>query len=358
MENLKLLGWNTYFEEQFKKYQNSGFLPARIIREDKERYILSNYDEIFAGEVTGKLLFESESNSELPKTGDWVTAQFFEDEKKAIIHKVLTRKSAFSRKAAGKQFEEQVIAANIDILFIVQSLDENFNLRRIERYLSSLLSGEIIPALIFNKTDLNSDLKFKGKMIMENFPGFTIFFTSAVSGSGINELQKFIRKGITCAFIGSSGVGKSSLINKLLGEELIQINEVRDADSKGRHTTTRRELFVIPSGGLIIDTPGMREFQLWESAGGVDSVFSEIEMLSNQCKFSNCTHTVEPGCAINEAVQAGELNLKRFESYKKLKKEEEYLRSKIDRDYFFERKEKEKRLHREIKKINKARRKF
>lgn len=358
MENLKYLGWNNFFKEQFNKFINSKFLPARVIREDKQRYILSNQNGLFTGEVTGKLLYDSTSISELPKTGDWVVVQYFDEENKAVIHYVLRRKSAFSRKAAGKNFNEQVIAANIDILFIVQSLDENYSLNRIERYLFSSLTGDIKPALIFNKTDIDADFHIKELEIINIFPNYSCFFISAKTGYGINNLNNFIRKGKTYAFVGSSGVGKSTIINTLLGEDKIKTQEVRLTDSKGKHTTARRELYIIPSGGLIIDTPGMREFQLWETANVTGSAFREIEELSLKCKFSNCTHTVEPDCAIKEALENGNLNIKRFESYNKLMKEEEYLKSKIDKESFLERKEKAKKLHKEIKRINKGRKKF
>ncbi len=358
MEHLKFLGWNRFFEEKFSKYLNTEFLPARVIREDRQRYILSNQNGSFIGEVTGKLLYESSSISDLPKTGDWVVIQYFNDENKAIIHDILKRKSVFSRKSAGKKFDEQVIAVNIDILFIVQSLDENFNFRRIERYMTSSFQGDIKQVLIFNKTDIDEDFISKKTGIENNFPNLSFFFMSAKTGYGIDKLKDFIRDGMTCAFVGSSGVGKSSIINKLLGEDIIKTQEVKLSDSKGKHTTTRRELFLIPSGGLIIDTPGMREFQLWKSSDGTNSVFPEIEELSANCRFSNCTHTVEPGCAIIDALETGKLNIKRFESFKKLQKEEEYLRSKIDKDSLIERKAKEKKLHREIKKINKGRKKF
>ena len=353
MNSLELLGWNSFFEENSGSFKQNGFSFARIITEHKERYIVASEKGELSAEVTGKLLYSSENNSLLPKVGDWVAAIIYEDEKKAIIHDVLPRKSVFGRKASGNKIQEQVIAANIDLLLIVQSLDANYNHRRIERYLVMAYEGKMQPVIVLNKSDICSGANEKLEEVKRTFPDVTSFAVSAETGNGINDLKKIFADGKTCALVGSSGVGKSSIINSILGYDRQKVNEVRLADSKGKHTTTSRELILIPGGGIIIDTPGMREFQLWSADSGIESTFPEIEGLSVNCHFKDCTHTHEINCAVLNALQAGELSQERYDSYLRLRKELSWIKSKTDPEEMKKRDEKWKQIHKQVKYMKK-----
>ena len=353
MNSLKLLGWNSFFEENSKSFKQKEFSFARIITEHKERYLVTSEKGELSAEVTGKLLYSSESNSQLPKVGDWVAVIIYEDEMKAIIHDLLPRKSVFGRKAAGKKVFEQVIAANIDLLFIVQSLDENYNHRRLERYLVMAYEGKMEPVVILNKSDICSEADLKLEEVKKNFPDVKSFIVSAEKEKGIDELKLILTEGKTCALVGSSGVGKSSIINKLLGYERQKVNEIRLTDSRGKHTTTTRELIQLPGGGIVIDTPGMREFQLWTSDSGIESVFPEIENLGVNCRFKDCTHIHEINCAVLAALESGKLSQERYDSYLKLRKETEWIRIKADPEEMRKREDKWKKIHKQVNEMKK-----
>jgi ribosome biogenesis GTPase len=348
MYNLIQLGWNEFFQNQFQMFKEQNFIPARIAIENRQRYVIYTEMGELPAEITGKLLYSSEI-AELPKTGDWVAALFFENEKKAIIHSVLERRNKLSRKVADRKTEEQVIAANVDYVFIVQSLDNNFNIKRLERYIVSALESNIQPAIILNKIDLTGESLLRKKEVMERFSDVQVILTNALTGTGINEVKNILSEGKTGVFAGSSGVGKSTIINYLMGETILQTSEISSSVNKGKHTTTRRELLIIPKGGIVVDTPGMREYQLWNVDKGMDQVFDEIELLSLDCKFSNCTHTKETGCAVLEALKKGIIDEAKLQSYYKLQKELRYLEEKQDKNGFLKRKEREKKLHKEIK---------
>ncbi|MEJ2504639.1 MAG: ribosome small subunit-dependent GTPase A [Ignavibacteriaceae bacterium] len=353
MKSLKLLGWNSFFEENSELLKQNGFSFARIITEHKERYIVASEKGELSAEITGKLLFSSEDNADLPKVGDWVAVIIYEDEKKAIIHEVLTRRTVFRRKVAGKKIQEQVIASNIDLLLIVQSLDANYNHRRLERYLVMSYEGKMQPVIVFNKRDICPDVNKKLEEVERIFPDINSFAVSAETGEGINNLKEMITEGKTCALVGSSGVGKSSIINRLLGYERQKVNEIRLSDSKGKHTTSTRELILIPGGGIIIDTPGMREFQLWAADSGIENVFNEIDELSMNCHFKDCTHTHEINCSVLDALEKGKLSQERYKSYLKLKKETEWIKIKSDPEEMQKREEKWKKIHKQVKYMKK-----
>ena len=299
------------------------------------------------------MLFLANSSADLPKVGDWVILTLFEDEKKAIIHDILPRKTKFSRKVAGPKTSEQIIATNIDTIFIVQSLDVNFNPRRLERYLVMVYEGGAQPVVILNKADLGDDPKKYRRHIEKSYNNIPVFVVSATTLMGMEILKAHIQEGHTYAFIGSSGVGKSTLINKIVGQDLLKTSEVRVKDTKGRHTTARRELIVLQEGGLLIDTPGMRELQLWDGDEGIEDTYLEIMSAAENCKFSDCTHTHEKGCTVIQAVENGEIPRDRYESYLKLRKELDYLETRQDQDKFLEKKKQVKALYRLIKRYKK-----
>jgi ribosome biogenesis GTPase len=297
-------------------------LLARVISQYKELYKIVTCRGEFFAEISGKFRYEAKSISEYPAVGDFVMVSYNNAQKgNAIINKILTRKTVFKRLAVGTINQEQIIAANLDIIFICVSLNSNYNLNRIERYLSAAWNSGAMPIVLLTKSDLCEDLENKINEVASSALGADVIATTSKDGHSYKKLLPYLKEGITASFIGSSGVGKSTLINLLAGEELCETQAIRN-DDKGRHTTTRRDLILLPQGGIVIDTPGMRDF-------GVESInlsrsFSDIDELIMQCKFNNCTHNLEPGCAVQMAITSGELDNRRFESYQKLKKEALY----------------------------------
>lgn len=328
---------------------NDDYAAGRILAQEKGIYrIISEAGEQLA-EVSGKLRYNAKSASDFPAVGDFVLIDNTDNKGRAVIHAVLPRKSVFIRKAAGTGYNEQVVAANIDTIFICMSPNNDFNLRRLERYLSIGWNSGAIQVIVLTKSDLCADIEQFVRSIRSVAVGTDIIVTSAMEQDGYKKLLPYIKNGKTAAFAGSSGVGKSTLINRLLGENRLDTNGLRN-DDKGRHTTTRRELFLLKHGGMVIDTPGMREIGLWDIDEGLDKSFSDIEALAVMCRFSDCTHTNEPGCAVKEAVAKGKLSEERLKSYLKLKSENRYAED--AEGYLAEKKQKFKN----IAKINKQNR--
>lgn len=335
------------FEQERKRLEEQGFIIARVVAEHKERYSIFWNGKIIPAEVTGRMMYAAESRKDFPAVGDWVAVQLYENSH-AVIHHVLPRSTYISRKTSGKEFNEQLLAANIDIVFIVQGLDDDFNLRRLERYLVVAKESNAMPVVLLSKADLLTENEIKEKIeeAKKSAPGITVIVYSAKTLFHIDEIKQLIGSDMTVCFIGSSGVGKSTLINTLIGMNVLETKQTRHEDSKGKHTTTRRELIPLENGGFVIDTPGMRELGLWNVSTGIEEVFPEIAELSAQCKFTDCSHVHEPGCAVQTAVREGQLASERYESYLKLKKEAEYVASKADIFKAQERKAKEKQLGR------------
>lgn len=297
---------------------------ARIIAEYKGAYKVKNDGKDFFARITGKQIFNALSREDFPAVGDFVVIDEL-PENQAVIREILPRKTLIKRKSVGKN-EVQVIATNIDVAFVVESVNRDFNLNRLERYFAIIQDGEIKPAIILNKSDLISkeELNDKISQIKNRFPDIDIIVTSANRGDGLDKLKKFIEKEKTYCFLGSSGVGKSSLINNLLGENLIRTEEISSYSDRGKHITTTRQMYFLENGGIVIDNPGMREVGMTNIGEGINNFFDEITTLIKKCKYSDCTHTHEKDCAVLEALGKGEINEEQYQNYLNLKKESEY----------------------------------
>ena len=327
--DLRQLGWSAEFKQQFEELDpDRSHLPARVIYAQRQLYRVIGEHGEHRARVSGRLRYQARFPAEFPTTGDWVgiwiDPQDAGNNATGIIHFIVPRRTWLSRKAAGEKVEEQLICANVDRVFLVSGLDRDFNLRRIERYLSAVYQGGAQPVIILNKVDLCRDLEIKMAELGTVAFDLPVICTNALSGDGLNQLDPYLEKEKTVAFVGSSGVGKSTLINSLLGREAQATRSLR-SDGKGRHTTTHRELFMIPGRGMVIDNPGMRELQLWASEQQIGDTFAEIELLVEQCRFSDCRHGSESGCAVQEQIAAGRLEPKRLQSYLKQKREVEQL---------------------------------
>jgi ribosome biogenesis GTPase len=326
---LEDLGWTKFFAEQMQHDEIEDLFPARVSEENRGAFrILSESGESLA-EISGKLRHEAKSRANLPAVGDWILARLNPGAERATIHRVLQRRSKFSRKIAGRKTEEQIVAANIDTIFLVTALNHEFNIRRLERYLTLAWDSGARPIILLNKCDLCENADEIHAETEGVASGAQTILTSATRGDGIDELRSIVRGG-TSAFLGSSGVGKSSLINALLGSAKQAVKEIRQSDDRGKHTTTARQLLLVPGGGIVIDTPGMRELQLWDAGEGVEQTFSDVDSLATTCRFRNCTHREEPGCAVRAAIENGELDSGRLQSLQKLRREEEFQDAKHD----------------------------
>lgn len=316
------LGWNERWAEAFAPHAADGLEPARVTADFGRGYGVTTADGEVLAELAGRLRHESGMRANLPVVGDWVAVKMRPGEPRSQLHAVLPRRTKLSRQAAGhKRTEEQVLAANLDTVFVVAGLDADVNKRWVERYLFAVKTGGITPVVVLNKADLHDDTATALAEVRAIAGGAEVVVTTATERGGLRALRPWLKRGHTIALLGSSGVGKSSIINGLLRDEVQAVQEVRESDSKGRHTTTHRELFLAPNGVLLVDTPGMRELQLWAPDAPLSELFPEIASATGACRFRDCSHVAEPGCGVKSAVEDGRIDPKRFESYLKLRSE-------------------------------------
>jgi ribosome biogenesis GTPase len=348
--NLEKLGWTSSFEEAFRSFAEDGLTPGRISAGFTHLYrVLTGEGELLA-DVAGRFRHQAGAPQDFPAVGDWVALEPRPDEGRATIHAVLPRKSAFVRKAAGDTVLAQVLAANVDTVFLVGGLDGDFNPRRIERALVLAWESGAVPVVLLNKADLctdaDRDTEARRAEVEAVAPGVPVHVVSGRRGDGMETLAPYLAPGRTVALLGSSGVGKSTIVNRLLGEERQRTSEVREHDQRGRHTTTYRELIVLPGGALLVDTPGLREMQLWGGEDeGLDRAFDDVARLATGCRFRDCRHRGEPGCAVLAAVEAGELAEERLASHRKLEAELRHLVVKADLGLQAEQKAKWRKVH-------------
>jgi ribosome biogenesis GTPase / thiamine phosphate phosphatase len=319
---LSPLGWNAFFADAFEPHADEGLIPARVAVQHRGSYILLTAEGELRAEPAGRLARAAEPGG-LPAVGDWVAA-LAREEGRATIHAVLPRRTAFTRKVASgpsDRTEQQILAANVDTVFLVSALGRDLNLRRLERYLTMGWESGAEPVIVLTKLDLYPDEALSARAEVEAIAfGVPVHALSGITGEGLEALESYLAPGRTIALLGSSGVGKSTLVNLLCGREILATRDLR-ADGRGRHTTTHRELVPLPGGALLLDTPGMRELQLWDAAEGLEGAFADIAALAAECRFNDCAHDREPGCAVRAALQSGSLAAERFESYGRLQRE-------------------------------------
>ena len=324
--NFRALGLNAWLENSLDHDKLTEYKLARVTTVDKESYIIRGEDNEARAELTGKLMYSASSPLDYPTVGDWVYVQYFNDDSFAIIHELIPRRTVLKRKTSGKKIEFQLIASNIDTAFIVQSLDSNFNLQRLERYLVVTTQSNISPVILLSKSDLvpEDDVQEKLSKIKNRLPDIKTISFSNLSSSGMDSVSELLVKGETFCLLGSSGVGKTTLLNNLIGKNVYDTQTIREKDSKGRHTTSRRHLTILDNGAILIDTPGMRELGAFGVESGIETTFNEITELSKQCRFTDCSHTEDEGCAVLAAIKEGLIPKKRFENFIKMSKQSQH----------------------------------
>ena len=351
MDKLEHIGFNHWFRDQLDADKAAAHDIARVVSVHKDRYTITNgQGEVFA-ELSGRLIYSANASTDLPTTGDWVYADFYDDNTHAIIHGVFPRKTLLRRKTPGKLVDFQLIAANIDVAFVIQSADYNFNLRRLERYLVMVNESGITPVILLSKCDLIPQIEVETikASIFSIAPQVTVLAFSSLSGENIDTIKNALLPGKTYCLLGSSGVGKTTLLNSILGSRQFETQTVSKKQSKGRHTTTSRELIQLENGAMLIDTPGMRELGNLSINTGIEETFSDIIELAQNCRFGNCSHSNEKGCAILSAIEEGELSKQRYGNYIKMKNESAY-----NEMSYFEKRKKDKDFGKLIKSTMKS----
>jgi ribosome biogenesis GTPase / thiamine phosphate phosphatase len=326
VSSLEGLGFDTWFQDQAPDAGQPGCVPARVTAVDRDRFLVRDADGEIPAELAGAFRFAVESSTDLPCVGDWAQVALYNDRGLAIIHALFPRKSLLQRKTPGRQVDFQLVAANVDVAFLVQGCDGNFNLRRLERYLAMVHEAHIEPRMLLTKSDLLAPAEIEGQLatVREDYPNLAVLALSHVTGAGLDALGRMLEPGKTYCLLGSSGVGKTTLLNYLLGRTRHVTGAVRAYDGKGRHTTARRQLVVLEGGPMLIDTPGMRELGTIGMGEGIDESFADLVALAAGCRFKDCTHTREAGCALLAALDRGELDRSRYESYLHLSRESEF----------------------------------
>lgn len=356
MFHLHDLGWNDAFQAPFDSLNDPGLLPARVASEARGAYTLFAPTGVIPAHVSGKLRHAASDRADFPAVGDWVAYSPIDGGASGRIHAILPRRSSFSRLGAGSPATEQIVAANLDVVFLVMALNQDFNLRRLERYLVLGWDSGASPVVLLTKADLCSDLAVRVAAVEAVAGHAPVLVTSSLTGSGLEPVRSMIGPGQSAGLLGSSGAGKSTLINRLLGGDLLETGGIREGDGRGRHTTTHRELHLLPGGGLILDTPGMRSLGLWDAEGGLSSAFEDVETLARECRFSDCTHEREPGCAVIAALEAGTLDPGRLASHRKLARELAHQAIRQDLHLQMEQKQRFKQRSRDIKRHYQERR--
>jgi len=325
-KHIEKLGFDKWFQERLDPERLEGLEIARVVEVHKNSYKINRGEQDIIADLLGKLAYGAMSPMDYPAVGDWVLVNLYDDDSFSIIHTILPRKSLLKRKTSGKKIDFQVIAANIDVAFIIQSLDANFNINRLERYLVMVNESNIRPVVLFSKRDLlaSEDIAARTNRIKEIMPHLPVHSFSNENENGLKNVKDMLESGLTYCLLGSSGVGKTTLLNNLMGESLFKTETVRQKDSKGRHATTYRQLTKLACGAMVIDTPGMRELGNISVETGLEETFAEIIALSEACRFNDCTHINEKGCAVLKAVEDGRLSEKRYQNYLKMNKESMY----------------------------------
>jgi ribosome biogenesis GTPase len=354
MTLIERFGWSSFFESRFGPFASEGLAPARVLREERTCCLVVTGEGEVVAETSGRLRHTARSRLDLPAVGDWVAVRPAGGGGPALIHAVVPRRNRLARKASGDAAAPQILAANVDVLLAVMGLDGDFNLRRLERYAALAWESEAVPLVVLTKSDVSQDVAGRMAEARTAAPGAEILAVSAVTGAGLAELAERLGPARTHALAGMSGVGKSTLVNRLSGEDAQAVRDVRTSDGRGRHTTTRRDLLLLPGGALLVDAPGMRELALWDGPG--EMAFKDIGALASACRFRDCNHANEPGCAVRAAAERGGLDAGRLAGFRKLLREEAWLRRREDASFARAERERWKSLAREAKARSHAKR--